>query len=157
MVVQTLTPMSLYGRQPGLTHRRTCPSIPRLGAGGTPPKINASTDRICRLTHSTHSSHRTYSTYRTISPIQEESYPYNGTLDYPHIPRLPHIIVGGVYGVKNDIFYFCWGGAFPLSRYYVLNPCSLGLGLPSSLHPFVVQHPHTTIGLCGSSTIIFAW
>ena len=115
-------------RQPGLTYRRTCPSIPGLGAGGTPPKIDASTDWIYRLTHSTHRTHG------TISPIQEESYPYNGMLDYPHIPRLPHIIVGGVYGVKNDIFYFCWGGAFPLSRLYVVNPYALDWGCP---HPSI--------------------
>ena len=39
-------------RQPGLTHRSTCPSIPGLGAGGTPPKIDASMDWICLRTSS---------------------------------------------------------------------------------------------------------
>jgi len=37
-LVQTLTPISLYGRQPGLTYRSICPSIPGFGAGDTPPK-----------------------------------------------------------------------------------------------------------------------
>jgi len=46
-----------------------------------------------------YSSYRTYSTYRTISPIQEESYSYN-VCWIPHIPRLPHVIVGGVFGER---------------------------------------------------------
>ena len=75
-------------------------------------------------------------------------------------PRLPQInfIDGGVFGerVKNIYYFiFCWGGAFPLSHWYVLNPCSFGLGLPSSPHFFVVQHSHTTIGLCGSFNYYF--
>jgi len=72
----------------------------------------------------------------------------------PHIPRLPqiNIIVGGVYGVKNDIFWGAFVGEvpFPSNTSMCFNPCISGLGLPPSLHPFVVQHPHTTKRLCGS-------
>jgi len=53
-----------------------------------------------------------------MSPIQEESYSYDGTLDYPHIPRLPqiNIIVGGVYGgeVKKYILFGLFVGEVPI-------------------------------------------
>ena len=152
---RTHTPISLYGRQPGLTYRSTCPSIPGFGAGDTPPKIDASTDRICRLTHSIHNIHGTHRTHGTISPIQEESCPYNGTLDYPHIPRLPHVIVGGVYGVKNDIFCFVVGEVpFPSNADMCFGPW-IGVAF---IPPFICRLAfHTILWLCGSSTIIFAW
>jgi len=53
---------------------------------------------------------------RTISPIQEESYSYNGMLDSPYTPSPSCHSWRGVWGEVKKYFIFCWGGAFPLSR-----------------------------------------
>jgi len=139
-------------RQPGLTHRSTCPSIPGLGAGGTPPKIDASMDWIyLRSSRYLHPSPAISSYLQNIDPIQEE---FTCTVEclFPHIPRLPQInfIVGGVYGVKNRYILFgLFVGEVPFPSHTSMCLIS-GLGLPSSLHFFVVRHPHTIFWLCGS-------
>jgi len=126
---RTHTPISLYGRQPGLTHRSTCPSIPGLGQGAPHPKrcLHGLDLSAYPQNHSAHGTHRTHG---TISPIQEEYYSYNGMLDYPHIPRLPqiNIIVGGVYGVKNR---YILGG-------HLLGRC---------LSPLTLRHPIFSVAL----------
>jgi len=55
-------------------------------------------------------------------------------------------------GKEIYIILFCWGGAYPLQRWYALY---FWIGVAFIHSSFVVQHPHTIIGLCGSSTIIF--
>ena len=129
------TPMSLYGRQPGLTYRRTCPSIPGLGAGGTPPKNDASWTGLSALFQKFR-----YSRYsRDSRTMLQSRRDYTCTVEClsPHIPRLPQInfIVGGVYGVKNRYILFCLLGRClsPLTLVCALSMC-LGLG---GLHPLI--------------------
>ena len=94
-------------RQPGLTHRSTCPSIPGFGAGGTPPKNDAPWIGFVCVPPAISSD------LQNNDPIQEGLYLYDVLLDYPHIPRLPHVIVGGVYGVKNRCILFWLVGEVP--------------------------------------------
>ena len=135
---RTHTPISLYGRQPGLTHRSTCPSIPGLGQGAPHPKrcLHGLDLSAYPQNHSTHGTHRTH---RTISPIQEESYLYDGMLDSPYTPSPSCHSWRSIWG-KKSIYFGLFVGEVPfpsnISMHFIL--CSLGLGLLSSLNPFVV-------------------
>ena len=141
IVVQTPTPISLYCRQPGLTYRSICPSIPGLGAGGTPPKTMP--PRIGFVGLSTAPTALTELTALTEQCLQSRR---NLTLTMvcwiPHIPRLPqiNIIVGGVYGVKNRYILVCLLGRClsPLTLVCALTPVFLDWGCP---HPLIFCRP----------------
>jgi len=68
--------------------------------------------------------------------IEEKSYSYGGMLDSPYTPSPSYHSWRSIWGKKSIYFVLvCWGGAFPLSHYYVVNPYALDWGCP---HPSIL-------------------